>query len=259
MMGWPGERQRHSMSSRGVRTARDQFPSNKNIQILFHVTFKRLVPAILKGGIKPQRASTYTGQVGEIKEQARVYGFTSYDDAVRWASKMQYDFQEPTSVIVFTGDVSKFERDRHFQLAGGKGKAVKKKGVVKSGAIIEVVDVTPEMTRRVVQTLGEKDELKYQPARGTVQNKQPTIVMGVSEINTQFRELPMGIGSQIQVTEIMDAIQRGKKIPPILVSKSGFLQDGRHKLEAYKRLGYNEVPVVIGHHPSAIVLPKEES
>jgi ParB-like chromosome segregation protein Spo0J len=78
--------------------------------------------------------------------------------------------------------------------------------------------------------------------------------MKVSEINTQFQEIPRG--HEDQVREIVQAIRRGDKIPPILVSESGYLQDGRHRLEAYKRLNIGVIAVEYGHHPSAKVVKK---
>jgi ParB-like nuclease domain len=78
--------------------------------------------------------------------------------------------------------------------------------------------------------------------------------LNVNTINTGFQEMPPG--HQKQVREIAEAIRRGDNIPPILVNRSGYLQDGRHRLAAYKLLGMQEVDVEYGYHPAAKPLKK---
>ncbi len=60
------------------------------------------------------------------------------------------------------------------------------------------------------------------------------------------------------VQEIVKAIRAGKKMPPILVSENGFLQDGRHRLMAYKYLGKSRIDVIYGNHPAATVMKKKQ-
>ncbi len=127
---------------------------------LYRAVLKTKVEAILKDGIRPQAESVYTGAFGQpIKEVGKIYAFSNFDDAVRWASRMQYDSGQPTAIVVFSGNPKKWERDTHFESAGSKGRWLKKKGSVPPSDIIEVIDLTPEMTRAVVQTLGTNMEL----------------------------------------------------------------------------------------------------
>jgi hypothetical protein len=77
--------------------------------------------------------------------------------------------------------------------------------------------------------------------------------MKVKDINVEFQDMDFGAQGHKDVREIQAAIERGEKMPPILVSPSGYLQDGRHRLTAYKRLGALEVNVVYGYHPAAQV------
>jgi ParB-like chromosome segregation protein Spo0J len=81
--------------------------------------------------------------------------------------------------------------------------------------------------------------------------------MNISKINTQFQELPAN--SEMQVRQLVAAIKRGEKMPPILVSRAGYLQDGRHRLTAYKRLGLTEIEVEYGHHPAAKVVERRSN
>jgi ParB-like chromosome segregation protein Spo0J len=80
--------------------------------------------------------------------------------------------------------------------------------------------------------------------------------MKVLDINTQFQEMPPG--HEKQVRDIAGAIRRGDKMRPILVSEGGYLQDGRHRLAAYKRLGIEEIEVEYGYHPAAKVIRKRK-
>lgn len=141
-----------------ARKMRGVHESSKNE--LYHITFKAGKSVILKEGIRPQAKSTYHGAFGQmIKEFGKIYAFSNFDDAVRWASRLQYDSGDPTVIVVFRGDPGEWERDMHFESAGSKGMWLKKKGSVEPADIIEVISLTPDMTRAVVQTLGMNKEL----------------------------------------------------------------------------------------------------
>ncbi|GAG95331.1 unnamed protein product, partial [marine sediment metagenome] len=75
----------------------------------------------------------------------------------------------------------------------------------------------------------------------------PRKTMLIDDINLEFQDLPAN--AQQQIDEIRVVIEAGEEMPPILVSKDGYLQDGRHRLEAYKQLGIDEIEVKIGSHP----------
>lgn len=83
--------------------------------------------------------------------------------------------------------------------------------------------------------------------------------MKIKDINLTFQDMDFGAQGHKDVREIMEAIKRGEEIPPILVSPSGYLQDGRHRLTAFKNLGYKTIEVVYGHHPAAKVVKKPSS
>lgn len=81
--------------------------------------------------------------------------------------------------------------------------------------------------------------------------------MKIKDINLTFQDMEFGPQGNRDVREIKLAIKRGDKIPPILVNKAGYLQDGRHRLVAYKELGFDEVEVKYGNHPAAHVKKKD--
>ena len=126
---------------------------------LYHVTFKSRAKTILSDGIVPKRRSIYKGLFTEIKDIGSIYGFTNFDDAARWASRMNFDFKRPTIIVVFKDDVKKWKKDIHFEGAGSKGKWIKKEGSVPAKNIVKIIDHNIEMTRAIVQTLGSRKQL----------------------------------------------------------------------------------------------------
>lgn len=120
---------------------------------LYHAKLKSKVKDVLSKGIVPGKRSAYTGMFAEIKDTGKIYAFTNFDDAVRWASKMNFDFQKPTVIVVFKDDVKKWQKDVHFESAMAKGKWIKRSGSISPKNIVKIIDVTQDMTRAVVKTL----------------------------------------------------------------------------------------------------------
>ena len=94
-------------------------------------------------------------------------------------------------------------------------------------------------------SFGKKVSKKYIDVTNGVYVDRKIYFVDVETIDTEFQELPLN--SSEQVSEVMDVIKRGEEMPPILISPSGHLQDGRHRLEAYKRLGVKKIPVRYGY------------
>jgi len=125
----------------------------------YHVTFKTRVKTILSDGIVPKRRSIYKGLFTEIKDIESIYGFTNFDDAARWASRMNFDFKRPVVIVIFKDDLKNWKEDIHFEGAGSKGMWIKKKGIIPAKNITEIINHTQEMTRAIVQTLGSRKQL----------------------------------------------------------------------------------------------------
>jgi hypothetical protein len=108
----------------------------------------------------------------------------------------------------------------------------------------------------------EAKQPRSEPLEATVEKakdfgKQET--RNTRSINTEFQDMDLSPQGRKDVEEIKQKIKRGEELPPILVSKSGHLQDGRHRLKAYQEMGIEEVPVVYGNHPSSKVTKKKQS
>lgn len=126
---------------------------------LYHVTFKTRAKSIISDGIVPKRKSVYKGLFTEIKNIGSIYAFTNFDDAARWASRMNFDFERQTIIVIFKDDIKKWKQDIHFEGAGARGMWIKKQGSVPAKNIIKIIDHTQEMTRAIVQTLGSRKQL----------------------------------------------------------------------------------------------------
>lgn len=160
-MSWKNHRYEHSLASKGVKSKPVKIHKMKG-SLLFHATPKRNVNRILKEGITPQEKSTYTGLFGqELKDKNKIYAFDTFDDAVRWGGKMEYDLDEPVVVFVYNDRKSDYEQDTHIQIMGGKGTGLKRSGKIKPAKILDVIDITLEMKKTVIKNLGKKEILKY--------------------------------------------------------------------------------------------------
>ena len=76
---------------------------------------------------------------------------------------------------------------------------------------------------------------------GNVAN-EPVSTLKIGSDSTQFSEL-----DKARVNEYKAMIQNGDTIDPVIVSRQGgetFVQDGAHRLQAYKELGYDTVPTM---------------
>jgi predicted GNAT family acetyltransferase len=133
---------------------------------LYHVTRTDAVPKIQKKGILPMQTSNWVrGESGERYGGGEVFAFDHVDDAVRWAAKMDWDFNKgmgtgKISIVIFDPGTSKWEEDTADPLnhAMSKGSWLKSLQAVKPEQIKKVVPVTIDMTRAVVQGKGVKLE-----------------------------------------------------------------------------------------------------
>ncbi len=131
-----------------------------HIMILYHVTLRKTKNRILKEGIRPQKKSSYKGAFGqELKETGKVYAFDRYHDAVKYASSMHYDFEQHVIIVAFKRDIQQFEIDTHWQSMGAKGYWLKMSGSIPPENIVEVIELTPDMRRAIVQAINENAEL----------------------------------------------------------------------------------------------------
>ncbi len=105
-------------------------------------------------------------------------------------------------------------------------------------------NISKELVLKEIDNLPSVED-EYEDEDVIEKSNNKIINIQISEINTKFEgDAP----SFETIFKIMKAIQRNEKIPPILVSPQKYLQDGRHRLEAYKNLGYKTIPAIIGYN-----------
>jgi hypothetical protein len=127
---------------------------------LYHVTFTAKVPSIREKGILPLQDSNWV----QAKDRSRygegeIFAFDTPADAVRWAGKMDWEFNQSgggsgkISIVIFKPGKEKWEVDTADPLsqASAKGKWLKAHGAIKPEQIINIVPVTTDMVRAMVK------------------------------------------------------------------------------------------------------------
>ena len=125
---------------------------------IYHVTFSKVVPHILKEGVLPFQTTNWVRTGDKTRYgNGEVYAFSEMEDAVRWAAKMDWQFHEETgtgeiSIITATrGDGWKIDDADPMSQAGRKGDWLKRMERIRPNEITGVAPVTNEMIRELVQ------------------------------------------------------------------------------------------------------------
>jgi GNAT superfamily N-acetyltransferase len=125
---------------------------------LYHVTQTEKVPAIQAKGILPLQPSNWVkGESDERYGEGEIFAFNNPIDAVRWAGKMDWDFNKSMgtgkiSVVSFTPGKEKWVQDTADPMgqAGAQGKWLKAVGAIKPEQIVGVTPVTSDLIKAVV-------------------------------------------------------------------------------------------------------------
>lgn len=137
---------------------------------LYHVTHTSKVPSIQAKGIMPLQESNWVkGDSKDRYGEGEIFAFNDPRDAVRWAGKMDWEFNQgmgtgKISIVIFKPGKEEWKVDDADPMsqAAAKGQWLKAHGVIKPEQIIKVVPVNGDMTRAVVQgkplKLGAEEE-----------------------------------------------------------------------------------------------------
>lgn len=141
-----------------------QCPENPNRKSaagkeLYHVTNTKSVSNIRAKGILPMQTSNWIkGQKGERYGGGYIYAMESPESAVRWAGKMDWEFNKAMgtgkiSIVVFDPIDGEWEEDTADPMSQvlHNGRWLKSLGSVKPQQIKKIIPVTIDMTRAVVQ------------------------------------------------------------------------------------------------------------
>ncbi len=125
----------------------------------YHVTLTDRVPDIQKRGLAPMQSSNWSvSGTGERYGQGEVFAFENKFDAIRWASKMDWDLNQTMgsgniSIVTFRPNGEEWEIDTADPLsqASAEGRWLKRMSAVPPEDILNVEPLTQDMTRALVQ------------------------------------------------------------------------------------------------------------
>lgn len=111
---------------------------------VYHATFTKHIPGILKKGLMQFQPSNWVrGQGGErYNEDAGIFAFEHPQDAFRWAFKMQFEHNQPTSIVrIKAGGPWQADSSEDPALVFGKGKALVSRQNIKASSIVDAFDL----------------------------------------------------------------------------------------------------------------------
>ena len=119
--------------------------------ILYHVTTTKNASKIKKKGIVPMQPTNWVDGSGDRYGEGEIYAFDHIEDALRWAAKMDWDFNKKMG----SGDISiiKFKNDGDWDVdtndplsqAANKGKWYKKMEMVPANKIVKIIKLEQSM------------------------------------------------------------------------------------------------------------------
>ena len=128
-------------------------------KVLYHVTPTAKVSQITSKGILPLQESNWVkGEDGERYGEGEIFAMDNASDAVRWAAKMDWEFNQKMgsgkiSIIAFRPGKEKWEVDSADPMsqAANKGHWLKAIGAIKPEQIISSHVLEPQLVKAVVQ------------------------------------------------------------------------------------------------------------
>jgi hypothetical protein len=115
----------------------------------FHVTFRTRTPKILQQGVVSGKRRNWNNAFGNKLGEKKVYVFSDFTMAVRWAHKMEYEFEKPTDILIVK--VGETTSDDHIE-AQMNGKTWFKTDDIPPENIVRVIPLTRELIKQVAQT-----------------------------------------------------------------------------------------------------------
>ena len=126
---------------------------------LYHVTHTRLVGKIKKEGLRSLNPSNWVNKSsGERYGEGELFAFTDLTDAIRWAAKMDWDFNKETgsgkiSILTIKPGNAQWKTDTADPLsqATNKGKWVKTFSQIPPQQITKVTPLTTPMIQALIK------------------------------------------------------------------------------------------------------------
>ena len=205
---------------------------------LFHVTHTDKVPSIHEKGIIPLQTSNWVKE--EAKERygnGEIFAFSDPSDAVRWAGKMDWDFNQSMgtgkiSIVAFTTGGEKWKTDTADPLsqASSKGKWLKATGWVKPDQITSVTAVTPEIIKSVIggQIPKFAEKVSEIKTSKTAQAQKTSTALEVTLLFKRWRVKSSKLWNGDVLGREKNTQQLAVKLIPYIKKYSGMLRDIVH-------------------------------
>jgi hypothetical protein len=112
---------------------------------LYHATFSKNVPGILKKGLRQFEDSLWvqSGTGERYNEEAGIFAFEHPEDALKWALKMEWEFETPDISIIRFKPNEQWEQDPAMDigLQLGKGRSLRSLRNVPASDMIDVFPI----------------------------------------------------------------------------------------------------------------------
>jgi len=127
-------------------------------EVLYHTTWTRLVPRIRRQGLRLCQPSNWESRDGKQKHYGggAIFAFSDYEDAVRWAGKMEWDHIQKLgtgciSIVVFRRD-GQWDSDFADTLTRAmyQGEWLKTFAPIPAAAIVSADAVTTKQIRALI-------------------------------------------------------------------------------------------------------------
>jgi hypothetical protein len=138
----------------------------------YHVTYTEKLPSIKRKGLLPMQTTNWVQSANKERYgKGEIYSFEHVQDALRWAAKMDWDFNTTIgsgkiSIVKFKGSGKKgsltewtYDEADPISQSGASGKWLKRMAAVPSSEIVSSVPFTHDMVKFLThnETAEDKD------------------------------------------------------------------------------------------------------
>ena len=222
---------------------------------VYHVTFTRNVPSIQERGISPLETSLWekSGTEEKYQKEPSIYSFSNPEDALRWASKMGWQFRDE---IASPSDISilrlkggeHWEPDPSEDLSLGKS-SLRSLGHIEPSDVLEITSLpNPARENKEFQAQHPKGDLeqwlKFYGSRLRGQEPRPKDQPRLPPLLEGPPEEPGKKPSKGRVMRGIGSLMRGRMFPIIRAAQAGWetlSPEARAEIEDYLKRPAHEL------------------
>lgn len=136
-----GQKKRKKKKIPALKRKKSNLEEASKIPYLYHATFTKKVPSIMKQGLRQFETSNWVeaGTGKRYNEEAGIFAFEHPEDAFKWAFKMEWEFKEDASIVrIKLSDVWEQDPSGDINLQIGKGRSLRSLRNIPASDIIDV-------------------------------------------------------------------------------------------------------------------------